>query len=79
MIIQKAILLGALQKICVSASFKLNIEGDISRIELVFKVNNTRYTSRMPISAAVALEIKTDWERIMFANFFEPKLVSQPG
>jgi len=40
-------------------------------VELVFKVNNTPYTSRMPIHTEVALEIKNDWERIMFANYFD--------
>jgi len=68
-IVPKAILLGALEKICVSTLFIVEraVAGmpmaNMLMVELVFKVNNIPYTSRMPISSQVAGEIKEDWAK----------------
>ena len=75
MIVLKAILLGALQKICMSASFIVEraVDGmptaEMAIVELVFKVDNKIHTSAMPISQEVASEIKKDWEKGILASF----------
>jgi hypothetical protein len=69
-IVQKAILLGALEKIYVSTLFivKRAVAGmlmaGMPMVKLVFKVDNILYTSRMPISGQVAVVIKADWANI---------------
>jgi hypothetical protein len=74
-IVQEAILLGALLKICVSASFIIEraVAGmpmaKMPMVELVFRVDNVLHTSRMPISSQVAAEIKKDWEQHILASF----------
>jgi hypothetical protein len=68
--------LGALEKICVSASFicgKATVAKMRPIVQLVFKVNNKIHTSRTPISEDVAEEIKKDWEQGVLASFNEDR------